>query len=712
VDGEQPLAGVRVLELGDSVAVASCGQQFARWGAEVLLVEGEGGAALRSAPPRWSRGGRSGSVLFEFLAVGKRSVAAWGPASCSGADVILVGEGAGAGPMELRRANRAAVVVSITAFGLSGPCAGEAATTARLEALSGYLGLNGPADGAPLLSPAHLLDHAAGVSAFVGALAALIRRARTGAGDLVEVSVFETIAGLLPYLREQHQGHPSPRLGGTPEGARLLRCRDGFVSVAPAIPAHIGAYREVFGASGELLPDAPLAGGRGLAADRVAAALAPLAQRKDVREVFEGLQARGVVCGVVKSPGEVLRDPQLAARGFFQELPHPVLGPLPIAGRAAGLTGVSDRAPCPAPAGPEAEPPAWDPRGPAGESRDPPLAGFRVLDLTQAWIGPLAGMILGDLGAEVVKVETARRPDVWRWLGQAVARPDLPATEPLNRSWYFNAVNRNKLGLGLDLARPQGAEIFLKLAADADVVLENFTPRVMTKFGLGYDALRNVRPEIVLTSFSGFGADGPLAEFKANGASIEALAGWDALHRDETGKPVLMGAYPADPICGLQMAACTLVALYRRVLTGQGGHVEGSMLGAAAGYVGDALLAEAMAEAGASVESPAPCGELRRARPGEWTLVDAEGAETPVRSTMEALEDPQLAVRGWFLDLEAPGLGISRHNGRFWRFDAARLPDPQPPPKVGEHTRMLLSRLADAAEVQRLFDEGVAGALP
>lgn len=694
-----PLAGLKVVELAGGASAGFCGRQFALWGAEVSVLEPAGGGPLRRQGPFWRRDREGGSIPGEFLNLGKRRITADSPqdaaARIAAADVLicdetLIGrEGAASPP---RRPDLVTVVV--TPLGLAEAAAGRKADALMLQAMTGYLSLNGPADGPPIAAPAHLIDHAIGVNAFVGALAALIRRRRTGEGDLVEVRGLETVASLIPYLRDQHLGRAMTREGGTLEGVRLLRCRDGHVAVAPAIPAHLPIYREVLGASPADVPDASLKGDRREVIDRIAAALAPYAAGLPVEAVFEALQSRGVVCGKVQAPAAVLADRQLAARKFFRKADLPGAADLPVAGAAAQFSafGGEDRG---------------LPQAPAASPHAPPLAGFTVLDLTQAWIGPFAGMILADLGAEVIKVESPTRPDIWRLLGQA---PEAvgEATGPVNRSWYFNAVNRSKAGLGLDLARPEGAALFEELAAGADVVLENFTPGVMPRFGLGYERLAELNPALVMTSFSGFGAAGPYARFKANGASIEALAGWDALHCDQAGQPVTMGAYPADPICGLQMAAVTLVALYRRMATGQGGRMDGAMLEAAAEYIGDALLAEALSQAGAEVTTGDTAAQVVASGDG-WAVRSPDGTQTPMRSTLEALDDPALA--DWFEPLAAPGLGVSKHIGRLWRFASAPLPPCRPPPRVGEHTRQVLeARLGfEPARVERLAEEKVVG---
>jgi crotonobetainyl-CoA:carnitine CoA-transferase CaiB-like acyl-CoA transferase len=154
----------------------------------------------------------------------------------------------------------------------------------------------------------------------------------------------------------------------------------------------------------------------------------------------------------------------------------------------------------------------------------------------------------------------------------------------------FNSVNRNKRSLALDLARPEGKELFLRLVADADLVLENFTPRVMANFGLAYDTLRQVNPRLVMVSFSGFGSFGPYRDYRANGATTDTTCGWAALTGYRDGPPTMMGAMEADPTTGLQMAATALVALAHARRTGAGQHVDGSMFETCVGYIGEELL--------------------------------------------------------------------------------------------------------------------------
>lgn len=679
-----PLAGIRVFEAGGGLPAAYCGRQFAAWGAEVVVADAQI-VEVAAHGPTWQGPEGPVSLAAAYLGQDKRVTT---EAASAGVDVIL----AGGDPLgdstlaDLRRASPDAVVVSISPFGRSGPRAGEAASFAELEALAGFLGMSGPRDGPPTPSPANLMAYAVGANAFVGALGALIGRVRWGRGDLVEISGLETVAGFVPFLRDQQFGVSTGRCGGTPEGARLLRCVDGYIAVAPAIAAHLEAYREVLGVPDDVVIELGADRVLGAGVDEVAQALAPYAATVTMEEAFLGLQLRGVVCGKVQSLQDVLEDRQLEDLGLFQ--PTPLSGGISAMAPAVGvrLDGVRPRADgCPSDRGEDRAP------TPAIRSERPraPLDGLRVLDLTQAWIGPICGVMLADLGADVLKIESPARPDIWRFLGQA--DPDGP--RPFDTSCYFNSTNRNKRGVALNLAEPGDAGAFLHLVRSADILIENFTPRVLARLDLDASRLRAENPQLVMTSFSGFGADGPHAEFKANGSSIEALGGWDGLILDHEGRPTLMGGYPADPMCGLHMAAATLLGVYRRLTTGVGAHLEGSMLETACSYIGDALMGESLRRQGGDV-SPCVAEALIEADGPDdsWSVV--EGARrTPVRGTLQALEDPHLQARAWFITLETDGQGVARHPGRFWRFAEAPLPAPVRPPRHGEHTADVLAEL-------------------
>jgi crotonobetainyl-CoA:carnitine CoA-transferase CaiB-like acyl-CoA transferase len=214
-----------------------------------------------------------------------------------------------------------------------------------------------------------------------------------------------------------------------------------------------------------------------------------------------------------------------------------------------------------------------------------PLDGIRIVDFTAYWAGPLPSAIMADLGAEVIKVESIQRPDQFR----IVAVPGNPA-EIYELSPPFNATNRNKLDLTLDLTRPDGVRLFKELVKRSDAVVQNYSPRVMPQLGLSYEVLREVNPAIVMTSVSGFGQEGPWRDYVSFAAIGEALSGISGLS-GYTGEGALIhGVGVSDPFAGYIAAFGTLAAVHHARATGEGRHVDVSQLEASMQYIADALV--------------------------------------------------------------------------------------------------------------------------
>ncbi len=775
MEQHQALRGVRVLELADGVAAACCARQFALWGADVVVLEREGGSRLRRMGPHGGEGVARESLLWQFVAANKRamSLSSASPDEDALLDLlrradVLVTDWA---DIDLERWNLTLdglreqlpglVLVSVSPFGLDGPYAGLAGSELVVQALSGYAFLNGDRGRAPLKAPGHILGYACGVSAFVAALAVLVSRLESGRGRFIEVSAFDVIAGILPLLPIEYGGVPPQREGGSTTGVRAHRCRDGWVAFMPPLEEQVADYGAVLGVDEKEWP--PIEDGEEPPAwrRRLIPLLAGKVRDKSADEVFHGLLRRRVVCGKVLSPADLLDDEHLAARGFFRTLRHPRLGELPFAGPPATLGRTGPAPPAPAPGVCEQIDPSrldWSPAGrttpDGGAGEAPPLDGVEIVDMTQAWIGPYAAMLLADLGADVIKVESHQRPDVWRrWLVNPKPAGHVLGGH-INTSPYYNSVNRNRRSLCLDLKTGEGRDLLRRLIADADALMENFTPRVMERFGFDWPAVEKLNPSLVMTSWSGFGKTGPLSDYKANGTSIEALAGWDWLHRYPDGEPMVMGFYQADAITGLQMAATTLVALFHSRRTGEGQSIDGSMVEAAAGYLGEVLLDAALGGeqtptgngdldfaphgvypcAGEdrwialAVDSDATWEQLlavagsenladpafRRHRDriangqkldqalAAWTrsevaerlmehLQAAGIAAAVVRSTAEVMACPHLEERAWFRPIEHPDVGEKRYAGHSWRIDSLAERSDLPAPRLGEHSRELLA---------------------
>ena len=200
-----------------------------------------------------------------------------------------------------------------------------------------------------------------------------------------------------------------------------------------------------------------------------------------------------------------------------------------------------------------------------------PLRDIRIVDLTMGWSGPLATRHMCDMGAEVIKIESCTHMDWWRgWGHSAAALADLEH----EKAAAFNQINRNKKGVAIDLTKPDGRALALRLVACADAVIENQATGVMAKLGLSYDELCAVNPSIVMLSLPAFGAVGPWAGYRGYGSTVEHGAGLPHLTGGEDDPPIQTHAARGDACGGLNAVAALLVALFHRKRTGEGQYVE------------------------------------------------------------------------------------------------------------------------------------------
>jgi crotonobetainyl-CoA:carnitine CoA-transferase CaiB-like acyl-CoA transferase len=368
-----------------------------------------------------------------------------------------------------------------------------------------------------------------------------------------------------------------------------------------------------------------------------------------------------------------------------------------------------------------------------------PLAGVRVLDLTRVVSGPFCTMLLGDLGADVVKVEAPDAGDESRTYG-----PPFQGGE----SAYFLSVNRNKRGIALDLKSAAGRATALALAARADVVVENFRPGALDRLGLGWEALKAANPRLVLCSITGFGSDGPDAARPGYDLIVQGEAGIMGITGQPDGPPTKVGTSVADLVTGLYASQAVLAALRRRDATGNAQRVEVAMLDALAslltfnagiyfatganptrrgnahativpyetfeaadgwlniGVANDkfwALFCDAadsldlrddprfaratdrVANRAALIALLEP--RIRRRTRADW-VASLAAAGVPcgsIRSVAEVCTAPQLAVRGMVLEADHPRAGITRSIASPARFDGQPPPPPRPAPMLAQH---------------------------
>jgi crotonobetainyl-CoA:carnitine CoA-transferase CaiB-like acyl-CoA transferase len=216
------------------------------------------------------------------------------------------------------------------------------------------------------------------------------------------------------------------------------------------------------------------------------------------------------------------------------------------------------------------------------------LEGVRIIDLSMFMSGPMATQICADAGADVIKVESLQRLDGWRGAARG-STDDLDAAPQWERSPFFNWVNRNKRDITLNLTDPRGVELVKQLVAGADVLIENYTPRVMGNFGLTYEVLKAVKPDLIMLSMPGFGADVSWRDYVAFGMSTEQMAGMSHFTGYEDGPPIFTGTNGGDPFVGVMAALTLAAALHHRDRTGEGQHIDLSQIEASTMFIGQEI---------------------------------------------------------------------------------------------------------------------------
>jgi crotonobetainyl-CoA:carnitine CoA-transferase CaiB-like acyl-CoA transferase len=277
-------------------------------------------------------------------------------------------------------------------------------------------------------------------------------------------------------------------------------------------------------------------------------------------------------------------------------------------------------------------------------SDDPtgPLTGLRVIDCSTILAGPLVCQILGDFGADVVKIEHPTRPDGMRGHGTAVDGHGI----------WWKEIARNKRTVGLDLSDPRGAEVLLDLVATSDVLVENFRPGTLERWGLGWDVLRARNPRLILLRVTGFGQSGPYADRPAFGTLVEAMSGFAHLTGQPDGPPTLPAFGLADSIAGIAGASAVSMALYHRdARGGEGQVIDLSLLEPIMTAVGPAptvfdRTGVVQERLGNRSSNNAP-RNLYRTSDGHWLAISTSANAIAVR-VMELVGRPDIALEPWF----------------------------------------------------------------
>jgi crotonobetainyl-CoA:carnitine CoA-transferase CaiB-like acyl-CoA transferase len=584
-----PLDDVRVVEISDRIAGSYCGKLLVDAGAEVRKIESPQGDSLR----RFSASGSlipdgTDSPLFGYLNAGKRSLTWPATDPCSeeryqdelaSADIVVVtatrsqAARLGVDPQRLLADFPRAVVVTISDFGWTGPYADRAASEFTLQAWAGLTGFRGDPAGPPIAIGGDLGEYMGGVFAAFGALAVRRRVEHGGPGEHLDLSMLEAITLMQSSEWLHSQLLQVPPVSRTVEVPSIEPAKDGYVGITMVTGQQWLDFAAMVDCP-ELteIPQLSFQIGRWEYRDFIRERIRPWLAERTVEEIVELGQLFRLPIAALGN-GATIRDSAYAReRGVFVRNPagfHQPRTPWlmsrcqPASLRRAPSLGEADNTT------------PWPRREYGARPCDPrlPLEGVRIVDLTAFWAGPAATHLLAAFGADVVKVESIQRPDGIRYSGGM--RKDVD--DWWEYGWVFHAMNTNKRSVTLDLGSQDGRGLFTDLVADADVVIENFSPRVMEHFGLTADALLAVNPRMVLARMPAFGLDGPWRDRVGFAPTMEQIAGLAWVTGLPDGPPVPpRGA--CDPLAGVHAAFAITAALSFAERTGEGQLVELPMI--------------------------------------------------------------------------------------------------------------------------------------
>ena len=629
-----PLEGIRVLDLTRNVAGPYATKLLADYGADVLKLEHpEGDPARRFGPFPGNVEDIEASGLFLHLNTNKRS-ATIDPSTDGGAatirrlasecDVVIEDYDAGSaaawgwGWDELSRSRDDLVMLSLTPFGQDGPYRDYLGSEITLQALGGPLWITGHRSREPLKYAGHVAHYSAGATAALAILLARYRVEAGGAGDYIDLAVYECQAGFrdrraVDLTGAAYAGHTMRRRTGSQIPASGIRpAVDGYVNLhgfGPRLPGFLAMIgREDLVAREELFQ--PFIYWPDDLGEELEASYAEFLQRTPKLEALRQAQEYGVLGGALQTMGELLQNPHFRDRGAWDTIDHPRTGPLEYPGRPfimnasprptarrAPLLGEHDaalEAPSAWPARPASEAPRATRSAAEGDLLRPPLEGVRVIAATVVWAGPHSTQLLAEWGAEVIRAEPMNRihpntrgaevgltrEQIEEQLSDGVSLHALypdhdPKDDRWNRSANFNSHARNKKSMTVDISAPEGREAFLRLAAVSDVVIENNSPGAFDRAGLGWDDLREVNPRLVMVRMPAFGLSGPYRDYRSFGTHAEAMVGQTLFRRYIDGEPELSGdVLSADAMAGVHGAVAAMVGLRHRQRTGEGQLIE------------------------------------------------------------------------------------------------------------------------------------------
>lgn len=768
---------LNVVEVGSSVAGAWAARLLSDQGADVVKLEPAGGDPLRLEPPL-SAGENPQSGLFIATNIGKRSATADLDTSAgretlqqllSWADVLVMSftrteaTDLGLDAAQVRAAYPRLVVLAVTPFGHTGPYADFAAcelTHAHAGGWASICPMTHPEDLdlPPLKMHGHHCSMMAGVAAAVSALGVAFDTRRSGVGEFIDFSVQAYVSSVLEFgthaytyggwvVKRTHPRSVAPwKIFDTQDGAMFLMIME---------PDQWSRLVDFMGQPEWTAIDfMDEMGTRGENRDVVHALTQEFIGEWKTMDLYHKAQEHRICFAPVMRFHELEADAHLNEREFFRTINQPGVGDVKLI--APAVLQADGRAPFrrPAPAAGEhttelaSLPVPQRSAGTGNAAR--PLEGLRVIDMTWVWAGTFGGMNLAHLGADVVRIESSVRPDLYRRGGAA---PE--GVEPsLNTAGMFNQWNQGKRSVALDLRQDGAIDIVKALIAEADVLIQNFASGVLVRLGLGFEVLQEINPRIVLANISGYGQRGPYKDYMAYGPAVGPLSGLSSASGYPGGGPEETGLAMPDPTAGITAVYGVLAALHRRETTGVGEEIDVSLWEASAalnidGWMTHALQGSEPERIGNRHLLFAPHGAFKAMGEDEWVtlaclnddhwevladvipglasdprfttnagrkaneadleavisawtcrydrwyitgILQARGVPAfPSMTVADVVEDSHNNARGFIEALPHPEVGALRHTGIPYLLQERPNGVQRPAPCIGQHSREVLS---------------------
>ncbi|MBI4299159.1 MAG: CoA transferase [Chloroflexi bacterium] len=611
-DGIAALGHLRVVELAGPMG-QHCGKLMADMGADVIKVEPPEGDFARSVGP-FFRGEPhpEGSLYFLNFNTNKRSITLDLKSEAdrdvlkrlaATADVLTESfqpgylDSLGLGYDDLRRINPGLVMTSITVFGQTGPYKDFVGTDLVAQAMGGLMYIQGDDTKPPCAATAEQGYQLASTHAAYATLAALQYRRKTGRGQQIDIAVYQVVAHVLSTMaRYAFNGDIVRRAGrlitNAPPPSSYFECKDGKWASLSVLgpPHHWKAFVEW--TDNEILKQ-PIWEDRvylNVNQDIVVEIAQDFISRFTREEFVEEAQGHHLSCIPINHMADVANSPQMRERNWFAKCTHPYIGDHEFPGTPYRFNQTPWKIQRPAPllgqhneeVRRELEKTPRTRRFRGVDGRRPrkgnlPLEGIRIVDFTKVWAGPYGTRFLADLGAEVIRIESNRFPEAAR--GSGVVSAVFPET------------NRSKLSVTVDFQTPEGNELTKRLIQVSDIVIDNFPTGVLERRGLGYNALKQLKPDIIVVGMPPYGNTGPWGNYVAYGQEMMSSSGLTYLWGYPDSSQVCRAkAYYTDFASAAINACCMMVAIEARNQTGKGQYIELAQWEAAASTMGVGLL--------------------------------------------------------------------------------------------------------------------------